>query len=308
MSIVTPQPRPPRSSLDSLIIQDEEANPKPDDSTRTIPPNQGHWLSPFVQAASDVRNSALNWKLWIIAVLLAVGFNLTLGLVLVGGEHGVGCGISGMFSPLDTCPSLFTFSGFFQINVGLGSLTFTEAKVIDTIWDLVKTPNSLFRPIRPLISPFILQVVGRGGQMCLALVSWRVFADCATISLTTRPLSFAAFHTIFLESEPSIFSSWNVATSFIFQKHLVSKVVSAFVIFVMFFILAWPTLISAATGYAPITQAVIQEQLEGGETDPNLIAFSRFQPIAYVIHDFWRVNALNTNLIVYNTSNECKNA
>ncbi|KAJ2990117.1 hypothetical protein NUW58_g3113 [Xylaria curta] len=289
ISIATPRLRSSRLSLDSLIIDDERVIPKPDDSTKMIRPNQGRWLSPFFQAASDLRSSNLNWKLWIITVLLAVGFMLTLSLLLMSTLYGeywvsVGCGINGFFSPFRTQPNRLAISQFFQINIGLGSLTFTEAKVIDIIWD---------------------SVVGRVGQVCLALVSWRVFADCATVSLTTRPLSFTAFHTIFLDSEPSIFSAWNVTKSFISQKRLASKVVSAFIIFTMFFILAWPTLASAATGYVPITRAVVREQLEGGKTDPNLIAFSGFQHVAYIIHDFWRINTLNTSLIVYNTLYPC---
>ncbi|KAI0543983.1 hypothetical protein F4679DRAFT_589929 [Xylaria curta] len=279
-SIATPQLSSSRSSLESLIIQDEGVTTQSNDTTRTIRPAQKLWLSPFSQARYDIRRSNLNWKLWIIMVFLAVGFKLTTSLLLFklnlpqfSTAPTVSCDISGFFNSFGTQPSPFTFSQFFQINLGFGHLTFTQAKVIDTFWDLV---------------------VGRGGQVCLALVSWRLFADCATISLISQPLSFAAFHAIFLESEPSIFSTWTTAKSFIFQRRVASKFTSGFIIFGMFFILAWPTLISAATGYVPITWPVIREQ--GSEANPNLIAFSHFRPIAYIIHDFWRIN-LNTSLI-----------
>ncbi|GAW22628.1 hypothetical protein ANO14919_121700 [Xylariales sp. No.14919] len=280
-SIATPQLSSSRPSLDSLLVQDEGVTAQSNDATRIIRPGQKRWLLPFSQARSDLRRSNLSWKLWVIMVFLAVGFKLTISLLLftldfpqISKSHTVSCDTSGLFNPLGIQPNRFAFSQFFQINRGLGHLTFTQAKVIDTFWDLV---------------------VGRGGQACLALVSWRLFADCATVSLVTQPLSFAAFRTIFLESEPSIFSTWTIAKSFIFQKRVASKFTSGFIIFDMVFILAWPTLISAATGYVPITWPVIREQ--GSEENPNLIAFSRFRPIAYIIHDFWRINGLNTSLI-----------
>ncbi|KAI0410727.1 hypothetical protein F5X98DRAFT_359009 [Xylaria grammica] len=280
-SSATPRLSSSQPSLDSLIIPDEGLTTQSNDIPRTIRPAQKRWLSPFSQARSDLRRSNLNWKLWIIMVFLVVGFKLTISFLLFtlnfpqfSPVPTVSCDASGSFNLFDTHTSRFAFSQFFQINRGFGHLTFTQAKVIDTFWDLV---------------------VGRGGQVCLALVSWRLFADCATVSLVTQPLSFAAFRTIFLESEPSIFSTWTIAKSFIFQKRVASKFTSGFIIFAMVFILAWPTLISAATGYVPITWPVIREQ--GSEENPNLIAFSRFRPIAYIVHDFWRINGLNTSLI-----------
>ncbi|KAI1110409.1 hypothetical protein F5Y14DRAFT_455045 [Nemania sp. NC0429] len=271
------------SSLDSLIISHEEVTTESNPNLTTSPIRSARkwWLSAFSQAATDLRSSKLNWKLWIVTVFLVIGFKFTLSLLLIRGifhDNGgtvAGCDIGGSFSPFGYHPNRFAFSEFFQINLGLGDLTFTQAKVIDTSWDLV---------------------VGRGGQLCLAWVSWRLFADCATVSLATQPLSFTSFHAFFLESEPSIFSLWSVAKSFITQKRLASKLTSAFIIFGMSFILAWPTLTSAATGYTPITKPVIRDR--SSELTPNLISFWKFRPVAYIIHDFWRIDTLNTSFIL----------
>lgn len=246
------------SSLDSLIIDDAGVTTESNLTTRTIRSAQRCWISAFSQAASDLRSSKLNWKLCSIMVLLAVGFKFTLSLLLIRGIFydnlmtDPACDISGLFSPLGDQPSRFAFSQSFHINLGLGNPTFTQAKVIDTSWDLVRAPIFIVRANGPLILAFIKQVVGRGGQTCMALVSWRLFADCATISLATQPLSFTAFHTIFLESGPSIVSLWSAAKSFTTQKRLASKLTSAFIIFGTSFSLAWPALTSAATGYTPV--------------------------------------------------------
>ncbi|KAI1120369.1 hypothetical protein F5Y10DRAFT_273147 [Nemania abortiva] len=137
-----------RPSLESSIIQDEGVTTQSNNTTRIIRPAGKRWLSPFSQARSDIRRSNLSWKLWIIMAFLAVGFKLTLtllffklGLTQISAASIVSCDISGVFNPFGTQPSRFAFSQFFQINLGFGHLTFTQAKVIDTFWDLVRTPD-----------------------------------------------------------------------------------------------------------------------------------------------------------------------
>ncbi|KAI0514729.1 hypothetical protein F5B22DRAFT_647485 [Xylaria bambusicola] len=305
MSTTETRPSSSRVSLDSLIIDDEGVATESGLTPNTGRPALNHWFSPFAQAWSDLRSSNINWKLCIIIILLAVGFKLTLSLLLFDNDFFYGvCTSSGSFDPLNTQPNLYAISQFFQVNHGLGHLTFTQAKVIDTSWDLVRTPVFfLVRANVSLIYASTSQVVGRGGQMVLALVSWRLFADCAAVSLTKQPLSFAVFHAIFSDNEPSIVSAWRVTKSLIFQKRLASKLSSAYIIFSMLFILAWPTFVSSSTGYVPITQLVISEK--GNDASPNLIPFSHFRPVAYTIQDFWRVDTLNTSLVVVDDSEEC---
>lgn len=49
------------------------------------------------------------------------------------------CRPDGTFSPYVVGFSYWDISGFFQINVGFGNFTFTQAKIIDTAWDVVRS-------------------------------------------------------------------------------------------------------------------------------------------------------------------------
>lgn len=52
----------------------------------------------------------------------------------------------------------------------------------------------------------------------------------------------------------------------------------------MIFVLVFPTLVSAMTGYTSVTKAFIQND------DERLILFSDFKVLAYIIHDGFRIN------------------
>ena len=57
------------------------------------------------------------------------------------------CQPDGQFSYVTGRYKAWDASGFFQITLGFGALTFTQAKVIDIIWDIVSEPLtfSIFR-------------------------------------------------------------------------------------------------------------------------------------------------------------------
>ncbi|KAH6637844.1 hypothetical protein C7974DRAFT_450972 [Boeremia exigua] len=153
-------------------------------------------------------------------------------------------------------------SGFFQITLSSGKLTFAQAKAIDILWDVG---------------------VGRGGQLLLAIISWREFARYLTICMETEPITFQVFRTIFLEKDASIFSAVRVSKSLVWQRRLRSKVAMTFIIVTMLFIVALPTLVSAMSGYdANVASRIL-------DRDDNLIPFNNFSRVLYVIHDGWRI-------------------
>ncbi|KAI0841154.1 hypothetical protein F5Y06DRAFT_308074 [Hypoxylon sp. FL0890] len=171
------------------------------------------------------------------------------------------CRSDGSFA-LDTS-SYNVWKGFFEIGLGFGNLNFTQAKVVDIAWDIT---------------------IGRWGQVLMAFISWRVFANYVTTSMESAPVTYTVFSTIFLENEPSLFSTLGVARSFISGHGLKSKVAMAFLISSMLFLIGWPTFASAMTGYATISEAFVPD------VDNNYISLSDFLPIAYIIHDAWRIN------------------
>ncbi|KAI0886904.1 uncharacterized protein GGS22DRAFT_118950 [Annulohypoxylon maeteangense] len=163
-------------------------------------------------------------------------------------------------------------SGFFEINLGVGNLTFTQAKAIDISWDIV---------------------IGRGGQALLAFTSWRVFADYVTTSMEFAPITYAIFSTMYLQDEPSILSVSRIIRIFISGRGLKSKLAMAFMILNMLFLIGWPTVASAMTGYTTAVKAFVPDY-EG-----NYIAYADFQPIAYIIHDGLRVNLTNDYMVPF---------
>ncbi|KAI0814071.1 hypothetical protein GGR55DRAFT_633933 [Xylaria sp. FL0064] len=178
------------------------------------------------------------------------------------------------FSPYDlvaSLPLLYPFdgysywdiSGFFQVTLPLGSFTFTQAKVIDIVWDIV---------------------IGRAGQGILAYYSWRTFADYATVSMETAPITYTSFIILFMESGPSLKSIFQLLRDFLAYRRLKSKVAATWIILSMLFVLAWPTLIAALSGYSPNTGAYVKD------VDGNFVPYNEFRLLSYIIHDGKRIN------------------
>ncbi|KAI1632356.1 hypothetical protein F4809DRAFT_653374 [Biscogniauxia mediterranea] len=138
------------------------------------------------------------------------------------------CLPDGSFNPFEDDYNTWAASTFFQISLGLGNFTFTEAKVIDISWDVI---------------------VGRGGQAVMGWTARRVFADYVTTSIEVAPIAYATFFVIFLNDSPSILSTIRLMRDFISSRSLKSKVAMVFMILNMIFILGWPTFAGAMTGY-----------------------------------------------------------
>ncbi|GAW21840.1 hypothetical protein ANO14919_113660 [Xylariales sp. No.14919] len=182
------------------------------------------------------------------------------------------CRPDGTFSPYEGY-SYWDASGIFQINLTLGSYSFTAAKIIDTVWDLV---------------------VGRLGQAILGYVSWCTFADYATISMETTPMTYAMFVILFTEGGPKVTSIYRLARDVVRYHRPRSRVSVAWVIFSMLFVLAWPTIISSMSGYTPEMWSYVRD------ISDNLVPYNEFELLVYIIHDGDRVN-LTANYLVLAT-------
>ncbi|KAI3316562.1 hypothetical protein HD806DRAFT_517264 [Xylariaceae sp. AK1471] len=247
-----------------------EASSQHGKRTRASKPLQKLWhivKESWRQACADLRT---RWPFALTSIRFW-GLLISLGMLL---SHSFRpsksvCRSDGTFSLFDVY-SYWNPSGFFQINFGFGDFTFTEAKIIDIVWDVV---------------------IGRGGQAVMALVAWRAFGDYATVSMHTIPLTYTSYIKLILESGPSFVSICRLIRDFKKHRCLKSKLVAAWVVFSMLFILAWPTLIAAMSGYAPKIGAYIQIN------NTVLIPYDQFQLLAFIIHDGDRVN-LTQNLAV----------
>ncbi|KAI0185049.1 hypothetical protein EV127DRAFT_412528 [Xylaria flabelliformis] len=248
-----------RLSLDSLNIEHRlEEEEDETDSSQSLTATQvvmKRRCQSFHQTIADIRQSRSNLKLWLLFTLLLSAFLFLINLLYSSTNLG-SCSVDGSFeyqlySGLD---DLWTISDFFQVNIAIGNLTFTQAKVADISWDLA---------------------VGRGGQAILSFITWEVFADYAALSMTTQPITFATYRTLFTETGPSLSSATRLVHDFIRYKGLASNLASAFVIYSMVLVLLLPTLAGAATGYVPVNEAFVRD------FDNNLVEFSRFRKNYY---------------------------
>ncbi|KAH7160999.1 hypothetical protein EDB81DRAFT_783720 [Dactylonectria macrodidyma] len=270
--------------LDSLLLGLHESRPTPTTPTNPKCGNrqpkggfvQQWWTEPRREAWADLRAAEwgrgalwfllLLWMLALVCVVITIPIITSLAVVDVSA-----CRPDGSFSPY-TGYSFWDFSGFFQITLPFGSLTFTQAKVIDIAWDLA---------------------VGRVGQSILAYYSWNAFSSYVWSSMDTGPVTYDTFFTVYLEDEASLRSTAKMIRDFSTRRGLRSKLAMTFIIITMVYVLAWPTLASAMTGYTSASEAFVIDNYQ------NLISFSSFTPVAYVIHDGWRLNLTGNHLVSY---------
>ena len=157
-------------------------------------------------------------------------------------------------------------SYFFTPNLSFGAMSFTQVKVIDIAWDLL---------------------VGRGGQLALAWVNWRVFNEwvvwCAegegvgwrmyaAVSFETTSLS-----TLGVLGKESLCLEGRRWKRWVRWLGLVSMLLSTL------YVLSFPTLMAALTGYIAKSEPYVQDY-EG-----NLIAFGKVDGVRYVVHDAERI-------------------
>lgn len=126
--------------------------------------------------------------------------------------------------------------------------------------------------------------MGRAGQTLLAYISWKTFSKFLYSVMATDPVTYQTFWTIFMQDGPSLRSIFRTFRDFIWLRGLRSKSAMFFMILTMTFVLAFPTLASAMTGYSANNQAVVKTD------NVNQALFSQFRLVWYVIHDGNRVN------------------
>lgn len=123
------------------------------------------WQKGHQEARRDMRR---NWLIFIIVLFWVVELIICLIVLLI--LNGIwtdqfsACQPDGTFSIVGTRDfSYWSSSGFFQISMGMGALTFSQAKAIDIVWDIVR--------FQPLCTSYRLVI--RDWQVCKDLRAWR---------------------------------------------------------------------------------------------------------------------------------------
>jgi len=97
------------------------------------------------------------------------------------------------------------------------------------------------------------------------------------------PITYDTFWTFFVRDDASFLATVRLVWDFCTRRSLRSRVAMVFIILSMSFVLAFPTMASAMTGYTANSASFVPDH------SGNLISFSQFQPLVYVIHDGWRI-------------------
>ena len=207
---------------------------------------QSHSLSPDTeirkQQKPETRSRNVFRKLpvvswWIIALIIN---GVIIGLVVAADLHlrsQLDQSICAPNGKLDTrhvsgqgsSYGPFSFSLFFDITIASGSLSFTAVKVIDIVWDIV---------------------IGRGVQVMLTYIAYRVFAKALLQTMETDTVSPRFFSGISFAA--ANFSTFFTALGELRRtrgRHRVMAWRVWGIALCILYVASFPTLLSAMTGY-----------------------------------------------------------
>jgi hypothetical protein len=136
----------------------------------------------------------------------------------------------------------------------------------------------------------ILQVVGRGGQAVLALVSYKVHTMALLRLMERNPVSYGTFEAITLQ-DSSLSAIFQTSRDLFLNQGPRAKATVLWMTISAAFAIAFPTMASAMTGYSSTVEAVVT-------VNGTFIPFSDFQMVRYVIHDGDRVPGLSKDYLV----------
>ncbi|KAK7949171.1 uncharacterized protein PG986_010057 [Apiospora aurea] len=182
------------------------------------------------------------------------------------------CGTDGSFIPFYESKGPWKTSQFFAINiVAAMPLFFWVAKFIDVVWDVIG---------------------GRGIAVVMAVISFKVFRQYLTVSMRCHPVTYRVFQAIYLESDPSILSTYRLVKDCTTgRRRVVPAAALAFMVATLIFVLIFPTLSGSMAGYINVSKGFVQAP------SGDMIPFESLDFVAYVIHDGWRVNLTGDYII-----------
>ena len=135
-------------------------------------------------------------------------------------ENGVSCDL--------TVSSGSKLEHAFMINLRSAQhLSFSEAKLIDVIWDLV---------------------IGQGGRLLMAWAAYRVFMDALVSLMESTSVSYDVYSSLVFDTT-SLLSTWKATKALVKSASWRSRIFMFWFCLASFYILSFPTLMGAATGY-----------------------------------------------------------
>ncbi len=134
--------------------------------------------------------------------------------------------------------------------------------------------------------------MGRGLQGLLALIAYKVTTKSLTMSMEHQAIPMKTFEAITLQ-DSTLLAFYKQSRNFFSITSWRHQLRILWIILSTLFIVAFPTLVSAMTGYAPVTDAFLK-----GE-DGQLVPMMHYRSVIYIVHDADRVD-LKSPLILTN--------
>ncbi|KAI1614701.1 hypothetical protein EDD36DRAFT_162615 [Exophiala viscosa] len=157
---------------------------------------------------------------------------------------------------------IWTISGFFQITLAYGQLSFTAAKIITVCWDII---------------------IGRCGQAVLVIVSYQVYTRALVRSMESSPVSYGTFEAVTLQNG-SLTSLLKLSRDLLKHRTARARLTVVWLVISGSFVLSFQTLVSAMAGYTANIEPFVQ--VPSG----NMVPYSDFQLVRYIVHDAHRLN------------------
>ena len=250
-------------------------------SATNVPKAENHPQQDCMRGG-EKKHSSFPWRAFVVAACLPFAL-LPIVVLAAAAEvasqsylNGRPCYPNGMWKEAPGATwRIMDSSYFFTPNLSFGAMTFTQVKVIDITWDLL---------------------VGRGGQMLLAWVNYRVFNEWLVYHMERWPTSYKmytslAFQTTTLGTLGVLGKEWLVYgdrnwTRFFRWLALLVMLIGTL------YVLAFPTLMAAMTGYITTYEPYVED--ESG----NLVAWTEVQEVEFVVQDSGRLGGGYTQQLI----------
>ena len=176
------------------------------------------------------------YRPFVIATLTTVLNLVALAVLISSIKHllpdndrgGYGIKLTGTSCDLVNQKNSTRWESALRINLrGAARLTFAQAKFVDLVFDLI---------------------VGQGGRLLLAAVSYIVFMDALLRSMEIEPVSYKLYASLVFSST-SLLATWHATKAVFSTKGWRGKLYLTWCALAMLYVLAFPTLIESVTGY-----------------------------------------------------------
>jgi hypothetical protein len=125
--------------------------------------------------------------------------------------------------------------------------------------------------------------VGRGGQAVLAAISCIIYSKALVRSMESSPVSYGTFEAVTLQSG-SLTAGLKLARDLLKNRTAQARASVLWMIISASFVLAFPTILSAMTGYSANIGAFVEDD------NGNMVVYSNFTLVRYVVHDAHRID------------------